>query len=43
MQAEDVGTVEGMEGGDVEGHDSTKIDQHMDVIPQKQEEMQLVV
>ena len=40
MQVEDVGAVEGVEGGDVEGLDSTKTNQHMDVIPQQQEEMQ---
>ena len=40
MQAEDMDAVEGVEGEDVEGHDSTKINQNMDVSPQQQEEMQ---
>ena len=40
MQAEDVDVVEGVEGEDVEGHDSTKTNQHMDVRHQQQEEMQ---
>ena len=35
--------VEGVEGGDVEGSDSTKTNQRMDVSPHKQAEMQLVV
>ena len=36
MQAEDVGAVEGVEEGDVEGHDYKKNNQHMDMIPQQQ-------
>ena len=40
MQAEDVAAVEGVEGEDVEGHNSTKTNQHMDVSPQQQEEIQ---
>ena len=40
MQAEDVDAVEDVEVKDVEGQDSTKINQHMDVSHQQQEEMQ---
>ena len=43
MQAEDVGAVEDVEEEDVEGHNSTKINQHMDVRPQQQEEMKQLV
>ena len=43
MQAEDVGAVEVMEVGDVEGPNSTKPKQRMDVSPQQQSEMQLVL
>ena len=43
MQAEDVGAVEGVEGEDMEGHDSKKNNQHMDVSPQQQKEIQQVV
>ena len=40
MQADDVDVLEGMEVEDVEVHNSTKTNQHMNVSHQQQKEMQ---